>query len=91
MNFSFQIDFSAKKKIYSKSNFLDYCQPFQPQLHKMVKHTQTIRRLTADDLFKCVYHFVELALIGLKDFMKLLRDLKEQLVGLVKRTTKFLA
>ena len=36
-------------------------QPFKRQLHKMVKHTQTIHRLTADEFFKCVDHFVGLA------------------------------
>ena len=30
----------------------------------MVKHSQTICRLTADELFECVYHFVGLALTG---------------------------
>ena len=28
--------------------------PFKRQPHKMVKHTQTIRRLFADKLFECV-------------------------------------
>ena len=28
----------------------------------MFKHTQTIRRLTADELFECVYYFERLAL-----------------------------
>ena len=28
--------------------------PFQCQFHKMVKHTQTIRRQFADELFECV-------------------------------------
>ena len=27
------------------------------QFHKMVKHTQTIRRETADELFECVWPF----------------------------------
>ena len=35
------------------------------QLHKMVKHTQTIRRLFTDELFQ-FDHFVGLALKGLK-------------------------
>ena len=32
----------------------------------MVNDTHTIRRLLADELFECVYHFVVLALKGLK-------------------------
>ena len=28
--------------------------PFKRQIHKMVKHTQTIRRQIADELFECV-------------------------------------
>ena len=32
--------------------FLDY--PFKRQPDEMVKHTQTIRRLLADELFECV-------------------------------------
>ena len=27
------------------------------QIHKMVKHTQTIRRQIADELFECVWLF----------------------------------
>ena len=29
-------------------------EPFKRHFHKMVKHTQTIRRQIADDLFECV-------------------------------------
>ena len=29
-------------------------QPFQHQPHKVVKHTQTIRRQIANELFECV-------------------------------------
>ena len=32
-------------------------QPFKRQPHKMAKHTQTIRRLLADELFECVWLF----------------------------------
>ena len=32
-------------------------QPFKHQFHKMVKHTQTIRRQFADELFECVWPF----------------------------------
>ena len=28
--------------------------PFKRQPHKMVKHTQASRRLTADELFECI-------------------------------------
>ena len=37
----------------SSSLFLIYY-PFERQFHKMVKHTQTIRRQIADELFECV-------------------------------------
>ena len=33
--------------------------PFKRQSHKMVKHTQTIRRQIADELFECVWPFCE--------------------------------
>ena len=33
---------------------------FQRQSHKMVKHTQTIRRQFADELFECVWLFCEI-------------------------------
>ena len=36
-------------------------QPFKRQSHKMVKHTQTIRRKFADELFEFVWPFCELA------------------------------
>ena len=32
-------------------------QPFKRQSHKIVKHTQTIRRQFADELFECVWPF----------------------------------
>ena len=31
--------------------------PFKRQFHKMVKHTQTIRRQFPDELFECVWPF----------------------------------
>ena len=40
----------------SSSLFLIYY-PFERQFHKMVKHTQTIRRQIADELFECVWLF----------------------------------
>ena len=33
---------------------LDFFERFKHQSHKMVKHTQTIRRQFADELFECV-------------------------------------
>ena len=30
------------------------------QSHKMVKHTQTIRRQIVDELFECVWRFCEI-------------------------------
>ena len=30
---------------------------FKRQFHKMVKHTQTIRRQIADELFECVWQY----------------------------------
>ena len=32
-------------------------QPFKRQSHKIVKHTQTIRRQFAEELFECVWPF----------------------------------
>ena len=37
----------------------------------MVKHTQTVRRLRADELFECVCSFVGLALKGLREFKQI--------------------
>ena len=31
--------------------------PFKRQFHKMVKHTETIRRQIAEELFECVWPF----------------------------------
>ena len=41
------------------------CYPFKRQSHKMVKHTQTIRRQFADELLSVFDHFMNLALKGL--------------------------
>ena len=38
-------------------NEFSYSQPFKCQFHKMVKHTQTIRRQIANELFECVWQF----------------------------------
>ena len=43
-----------------------YHWPFKRQPYKMVKHTQTTCRVTADKLFECVRPFSRLALKGLK-------------------------
>ena len=32
----------------------NFFEPFKRQPHEMVKHTQTIRRQIADELFECV-------------------------------------
>ena len=34
--------------------------PFKHQYHKMVKHTQTIRRQFADEFFDCVWPLCEI-------------------------------
>ena len=39
---------------------LDFFERFKHQSHKMVKHTQTIRRQFADELFVCVWPFCEI-------------------------------
>ena len=50
---------------HEKANaIVTFPQPFQRQFHKMVKHTQTIRRQIADEL-SVFDHFVGLALKGL--------------------------
>ena len=36
---------------------LSFYQLFKRQPHKMVKHTQTIRRQFPDELFECVWPF----------------------------------
>ena len=41
---------------------------FNNIIYKMATHTQTIRRQIADELFECVWPFVNLALKGLKSF-----------------------
>ena len=37
-------------------------QPFKRQSHKMIKHTQTIRRQIADELFECVWPFFKIGI-----------------------------
>ena len=37
-----------------------HTKPFKRQSHKMVKHTQTIRRQIADESFECVWPFCEI-------------------------------
>ena len=57
---------SSKKLITLKSkssnpshpvHFRELHEPFKRQFHKMAKHTQTIRRQFADELFECVWLF----------------------------------
>ena len=46
---------------------MSFLWPFKIQFHKMVKHTLTICRQFADELFECVWpFFVKLALKGLR-------------------------
>ena len=47
-------------------NLVNSDKPFKRQSHKMVKHTETIRRQFADELFESVWPFVGLPLKGLK-------------------------
>ena len=46
-------------------NFI-YPQPFKQQLHEMVKHTQTIRRLWPTNCLSVFDHFMGSALKGLR-------------------------
>ena len=46
--------------------------PFKRQTHKMVKHTQTIRRLLPTNCLSVFDYFVGLALEGLKEAIELL-------------------
>ena len=39
--------------IFANNDSASY--PFKRQSHKMAKHTQTIRRKIADELFECVW------------------------------------
>ena len=51
---------------YRIINLVDYVyncsttEPFKHQSEKMVKHSQTIRRQSADELFECVWSFCEI-------------------------------
>ena len=47
-----------------------YIKPFKCQPHKMVKHTQTIRRLLPTNCLSVFDHFVELALKELRELRK---------------------
>ena len=42
-------------------NLVNSDKPFKRQSHKMVKHTQTIRRQFADELFECVWPICRIA------------------------------
>ena len=45
------------KKHLPSSTYPIVLEPFNCQFHKMVKHTQTIRRQIPDELFECVWPF----------------------------------
>ena len=47
-----------------------YLSPFKRQSHKMVKHTQTIRRQIADEFFECVWPFCEIDALKVKALWK---------------------
>ena len=49
--------------LLTRKNFL----PFKRRPHKIVKHTQTIRWLLPTNCLSIFYHFVGLALKGLRD------------------------
>ena len=54
-----KLEFYFQEKLLEKLINQSYIQrgipkPFKRQQNKMVKHTQTNRRLTADELFECV-------------------------------------
>ena len=55
--FNLQIWESWQKIKVSKLKLINHSYPFKRQPHKMVKHTQTIRRLTGDEMFECVWPF----------------------------------
>ena len=48
---------SKKQYVWNSLNIRRKFWPFKPQSHKMVKHTQTIRRQIANELFECVWPF----------------------------------
>ena len=51
-------NYDRTKKPTSLKNFTQEfytSYPFKRQPHKMVKHIQSIRRLSADELFECVW------------------------------------
>ena len=52
----FKIETSSRKKLHLLTSLT-----FKRQYHKMVKHTETIRRQIADELFECVWPFCRVA------------------------------
>ena len=60
LNYVFHLEklIAAAHSLNDKTNL--YLEPFKRQSHKMIKHTQTIRRQFADDLFECVWPFCEI-------------------------------
>ena len=42
---------------YDNDTLYRLCLYIKRQFHKMVKHTQTIRREISDELFECVWSF----------------------------------
>ena len=54
------IIFAGKYRNCYNHHYYIFClfyYPFKRQFHKMAKHTQTIRRQIADELFECVWPF----------------------------------
>ena len=49
--------------------------------HKMAKHTQTIRREIADELFECVWRFYEIAIDAVTDFIQYINSWNQ--VGII--------
>ena len=69
-SYSFSIDFES---------FLKNCvfwrfEPFKRQPHKMVKHTQAIRRLLPPNCLSVIDRFVRLALKGLTYITQILQS-----------------
>ena len=60
----FRKNFALSGGLDPKSNPF---QPFKRQSHKMVKHTQTIRRQQPTNCLSVYDHFVKLAFRGLKN------------------------
>ena len=53
-------------------------EPFKRKSHKVVKHTQTIRRLFPANCVSVFHHFVGLALQGLKCYSQILEGIFQQ-------------